>query len=68
MPQYRLSTSDGTVVQEWSAADSRAAEDQAVGHVADHRAADPPGTAEYTLAEERSGDWTTVAHWGPLAP
>ena len=68
MPRYRLSASNGAVVHEWSAADARAAEDEAVARVAEHRASDRPGDAEYVLTEEQSGSWVTVSHWGPLAP
>ncbi len=68
MPQYRLSTSDGSILQEWDAADTRAAEEQAAREVTRHRMTDPPSPVEYRLEEQRSGTWRTVSHWGPLSP
>ncbi|NEK59396.1 hypothetical protein GCU56_16180 [Geodermatophilus sabuli] len=68
MPNYRLSTNDGVVLQEWEAGDARTAEELAVEEVTRHRMTDPPAAAEYRLEEQRSGTWATVGHWGPLAP
>jgi hypothetical protein len=68
MPQFRLSTSAGTVLREWEAGDVRAAEDEATGEVTRHRMTDPPATTEYRLEQERAGSWLTVSHWGALAP
>ncbi|MGY1829231.1 hypothetical protein ACI8AA_02240 [Geodermatophilus sp. SYSU D01180] len=65
MPQFRLTTGDGAVLQEWDAADATAAEAEAVDVVARHRADDPPGAAEYVLVDDAGGD---VARWGSAAP
>lgn len=65
MPRYRLTTGDGSVLQEWDAADATTAEAEAVDVVSRHRADDPQGDAEYVLVDEGGSD---VAHWGSTAP
>ena len=65
MPRFRLTTGDGSVLQEWDAADAATAEAEAVDTVARHRAEDPSGAAEYVLADDAGAD---VARWGPVAP
>ena len=65
MPRFRLTTGDGSVLQEWDDADAVTAESEAVEAVARHRADDPPGAAEYVLADDAGSD---VARWGSEAP
>jgi hypothetical protein len=65
MPQYRLTTGDGAVLREWDTTDATAAETEAVDLVARHRTDEPPGAAEYVLADEAGSD---VARWGSIAP
>ncbi|MEX5719159.1 hypothetical protein [Geodermatophilus maliterrae] len=68
MPRYRLTTGDGSVLQEWDAADATTAEDEAVRSVEQHRAGDPPGAAEYVLVEDGDDGPSHVARWGSSAP